>query len=91
MPDATVKVELAPFGHKIRETHLLGLAAALLAGAAWTCSGHLSDLALHHNRKLVDRARIARPAGAGLGDMASGQDAARNRGSSKAAARMAGL
>lgn len=54
MPVAKVKVELAPFGHTIRETRLLGLVTALLAGAAWACRSHLSDLALHYDRKLVD-------------------------------------
>lgn len=91
LPDAKAKVELAPFGHQIRQTRLVGLVAALLAGAAGPCRDHLSHLAFHHNAKLVDRAGVARPAGAGVGDLAARQDAARNDGGAAAAARLASL
>lgn len=49
LPDAKAKVELAPFGHKNREARVLGLVAALLAGAAGACRGHFSHVAFHHH------------------------------------------
>lgn len=85
LPDAKAKVELAPFGHKNREARFLGLATALLAGAAGTCRDYLSHLALHHDRKLVDRARLSRPACTGVGNLAARQDVSRNPGSAATA------
>lgn len=46
-----------------------------LAGHFGTASAHLPDLALHHNRKLVDRTGITQPLGPGVGSLVAGAHA----------------